>query len=112
MAEEQVTLQQFFEQLLPTGFAAQREAGNAVPQDFTMQYLVSGDGNWKARWTEPAQGGPADGHWELFDILQDRGETNDVSAQNSTVVSALFGNWQTYMTSVGGVEPLRPAGYY
>jgi hypothetical protein len=44
MAEDQVTLQQFFEQLLPTGFAAQREAGNAVPQDFTMQYLVSGDG--------------------------------------------------------------------
>jgi len=44
MAEEQVTPQQFFEQLLPTGFAAQREAGNAVPQDFSMQYHVTGAG--------------------------------------------------------------------
>jgi len=44
MAEEQVTPQQFFEQLLPTGFAAQRESGAAVPQDFSMQYHVQGDG--------------------------------------------------------------------
>src|SRR5262245_46040185 len=44
MAEEQVTLKQFFQELLPAGFAAQREAGNAVPQDFSMQYHVTGDG--------------------------------------------------------------------
>jgi arylsulfatase A-like enzyme len=81
-------------------------------ESYGRAYIFSSDGKWKARWTEPAQGGPSDGHWELFDISQDRGETNDVSAQNPAVVNALFGNWQTYMTSVGGVEPLRPAGYY
>jgi putative sterol carrier protein len=49
MAEQQtppadVTPEQFFEQLLPMGFQAQREAGGAVPQDFTMQYVLTGPG--------------------------------------------------------------------
>jgi len=49
MADEQptpthVTPEQFFEQLLPAGFAAQKESGAAVPQDFSMQYHVTGDG--------------------------------------------------------------------
>ena len=41
---EEVTPEQFFEQLLPAGFQAQREAGGNVPQDFTMQYVLQGDG--------------------------------------------------------------------
>ena len=41
---EDVTPQQFFEQLLPMGFEAQRQAGGAVPADFTMQYHLVGDG--------------------------------------------------------------------
>jgi hypothetical protein len=41
---EDVTPEQFFEQLLPAGFQAQREAGGAVPQDFTMQYVLTGPG--------------------------------------------------------------------
>ncbi|HYQ28055.1 MAG TPA: sulfatase-like hydrolase/transferase [Polyangiaceae bacterium] len=100
--------------LLPAlgGSTAPAHSAPFGDESYGRAYIFSSDGKWKARWTEPAQGGPADGHWELFDILQDRGETNDVSAQNSAVVSALFGHWQTYMTSVGGVEPLRPAGYY
>jgi hypothetical protein len=43
-APENVTPEQFFEQLLPAGFAAQRESGAAVPQEFSMQYHVTGDG--------------------------------------------------------------------
>ncbi len=56
MAEEQVTPQQFFEQLLPAGFAAQKEVGNAVPQDFSMQYHVQGDGGgaWHVAITDGA----------------------------------------------------------
>ncbi len=80
-------------------------------ESYGRAYIYSADGTWKARWTEPPFG-PLDGHWELFSILEDRGETNDVSAQNPDVLAALFGQWQTYMTSVGGVEPLRPKGYY
>lgn len=43
-ASEDVTPEQFFEQLLPMGFQAQRDAGGAVPQDFTMQYVLTGPG--------------------------------------------------------------------
>jgi hypothetical protein len=49
MAEQQtppenVTPEQFFEQLLPAGFETQRESGAAVPQDFSMQYHLTGPG--------------------------------------------------------------------
>jgi arylsulfatase len=74
-------------------------------------YLRSADGKWKALWTEPPLG-PVDGHWQLFDMSTDRGETQDVSTQNQSVVDGLVQQWNSYMTSVGGVEPLRPRGYY
>jgi putative sterol carrier protein len=41
---EDVTPDQFFEQLLPMGFAAQREAGGATPQDFSLGYHLNGPG--------------------------------------------------------------------
>ena len=44
-----VTPEQFFEQLLPMGFAADASAGGA-PQDFTLQFRLTGDdgGEWHA----------------------------------------------------------------
>ena len=80
-------------------------------ESYGLAYLFSADGRWKARWTEPPFG-PADGHWELFDIVNDPAEVNDLSAQNPATVGLLYQQWQAYMTSVGGVEPLRPLGYY
>ncbi len=74
-------------------------------------YLRSADGRWKALWTEPPIG-PLDGHWELFDLSTDRGENNDVSAANPLVLQGLLSDWSSYMAGVGGVEPLRPIGYY
>ncbi len=74
-------------------------------------YLRSADGRWKALWTEPPLG-PLDGHWQLYDLAADRGETTDVSAQNPSVIGTLVDQWKTYMSNVGGVEPLRPRGYY
>ncbi|WP_244173467.1 arylsulfatase [Caballeronia temeraria] len=74
-------------------------------------YLRSSDGRWKALWTEPPTG-PVDGHWQLFDLQADRGENNDVSAQNPSVIDSLVQQWNRYMSTVGGVEPLRPRGYY
>jgi len=41
---EDVTPEQFFEQLLPMGFAAQRDAGVPAPRDFTMRYRITGAG--------------------------------------------------------------------
>jgi arylsulfatase len=74
-------------------------------------YLRSADGHWKALWTEPPLG-PTDGHWQLYDLTKDRSETTDVSTQNPSVIQSLIGQWNTYMSNVGGVEPLRPQGYY
>jgi arylsulfatase len=74
-------------------------------------FLLSADGKWKIRWTEPPYG-PVDGHWQLFYIENDRAETNDLSATYPDWVATLVGQWKDYLTSVGGVEPLRPRGYY
>jgi hypothetical protein len=47
---ESVTPQQFFEQLLPMGFAAQAAGSDTAPQDFSIQFRVTGEGggDWHA----------------------------------------------------------------
>ncbi len=80
-------------------------------ESYGRAYIYSADGQWKARWTEPPFG-PPDGHWELFHVAYDRGETRDVSSEHPWLASRLYNEWLDYLTSVGGVEPLRPRGYY
>ncbi len=48
---EDVTPDQFFEQLLPMGFEAQAQTGAAVPQNFAIQYHLTGDGggDWQVQ---------------------------------------------------------------
>ena len=41
---ESATPEQFFEQLLPMGFEAQKASGGTVPGDFSMQYHLTGAG--------------------------------------------------------------------
>jgi len=99
--------------LLPLLQGAGLGARGLTPADesYGRGYVFSGDGRWKAVWTEPPQG-PADGHWQLYDLASDRAENHDVSGRHPEVVRALVHRWQVYMTQVGGVEPLRPAGFY
>lgn len=78
---------------------------------YAAAWLRSADGRWKALWTEPRLGS-TDGHWQLYDLAKDRGETTDVSMQNPSVIQSLVNRWNTDMNNVGGVEPLRPQGYY
>jgi len=52
---DDVTPEQFFEQLMPLGFQAQRDAGGAVPPDFTMQYVLTGTGG--GEWAVSVTGG-------------------------------------------------------
>ena len=80
-------------------------------ESYGRAYLTSTDGKWKALWTEPPFG-PVDGHWQLYDLTKDRGENNDLAGSNPSVINGLITDWTAYMKSVGGVEPLRPAGYY
>ncbi len=79
-------------------------------ETYGRAYLRSGP--WKALWIEPGFAGPLDGHWQLFNIVTDRAETNDVSALYPDVVNSLYLDWTTYLHNTGGVEPLRPLGYY
>ncbi len=73
--------------------------------------IYSADGQWKARFTEPAFG-PLDGHWELFRIDEDPGETTDLASEYPELVDELEGEWLAYMERVGGIYPDRPNGYY
>lgn len=77
-------------------------------EQYGRAYLHYGD--WKALWIEPTWG-PTDGHWQLYQ-RSDQGEVNDVAADNPKIVDYLVKKWQEYMQKVGGVEPLRPRGYY
>jgi arylsulfatase len=74
-------------------------------ETYGRAYLRSGQ--WKALYTEPPFG-PLDGHWQLFDIVADRGETNDLSASYPNVVTQLYQNWTQYLRNTGGVNPLQP----
>jgi arylsulfatase len=105
-----VTGQSLLQVLLGNSSASVRKAPFA-DESYGRAYVTSTDGKWKALWTEPPHG-PADGHWQLYDLTKDRGENNDLSATNPDVLKGLVTDWKTYMTSVGGVEPLRPVGYY
>ena len=98
--------------LLPYLGDKHNAAGPVRPASFgTESYgraaVYSQDGQWKARWTEPPFG-PMDGHWELFNLATDRGEMLDRSAELPDLVADLFLQWQSYMTRVGGVEPILP----
>jgi hypothetical protein len=48
---ENVTPEQFFEQLLPLGFAAQAAESGSAPGDFAIQFVVQGEGGgeWVAK---------------------------------------------------------------
>ena len=52
---DDVTPEQFFEQLMPMGFAAQTEASGVTPQDFTLQYHLAGAGG--GDWLVSIRGG-------------------------------------------------------
>ena len=97
--------------LLRDDDAARPHATPFGDESYGRGYLFSADGRWKIRWTEPPLG-PLDGHWELFDLLVDRGENVDVSSAHPDVAAGLVAQWNAYMKTVGGVEPLRPGAYY
>jgi arylsulfatase len=95
--------------LLPSLADKHNHAGPVRQRSFgTESYgraaIYSQDGQWKARWTDPPFG-PMDGHWQLFHVATDRAEMFDRSSELPDLVADLFLQWQSYMTSVGGVEP-------
>ena len=67
---DSVTPEQFFEQLLPMGFAAQASAGGTTPPDFSIQFHLTGEGggDWHADISNGAmkvQQGSADANFTV-----------------------------------------------
>ncbi len=60
-------------------------------------------GNYKATLTSPPFG---KGDWQLFDLNQDPGESNDLSSQLPEVMQSLINEWTHYADAVG-VVPLE-----
>lgn len=80
---DQVTAEQFFEQLLPTGFAAQASSAAAAPQDFTIQFHVDGDGG--GAWHAAISGG-------AMQVTRDSREANiTVSLAVEDLLDAVLG---------------------
>ena len=65
-------------------------------------------GDWKILWMEPPFG---TGQWELFNLAQDVGEQDDLSAEFPEVREELIAAWQAYADSVGVVLPETPIYY-
>jgi arylsulfatase len=49
-----------------------------------------------------------DHDWQLYNMDTDRGETNDVSAENPAIVSELIADWDAYVSRVGVAQPILP----
>jgi arylsulfatase A-like enzyme len=67
-------------------------------------------GDWKLLWLDPPQGS---GAWELHDLLANRSEMNDLSAQQPAIAAGLERAWQAYVERNGVIlcpYPIVPGG--
>jgi putative sterol carrier protein len=62
---DSVTPQQFFEELMPMGFAAQAQESGNTPRDFKIQFRLTGDGG--GDWTVEVKDGKMNGAKGLGD---------------------------------------------
>lgn len=68
-------------------------------------YVVQG--RWKLSQTPTLTPGlvrRADVPWRLYDLLADRGETQDLAAQHPDIVAALKAEWERYVQRAGVLE--------
>lgn len=69
-------------------------------------------GQWKILHVAPAAGGREDGKWQLYDVVKDPGETNDLSESMPDKVEELLLLWNAYVKETGTVwgEDVPPIG--
>ncbi|MGB5097473.1 MAG: hypothetical protein WBN82_06145, partial [Porticoccaceae bacterium] len=63
--------------------------------------FVQKDG-WKALFNSPPVGND---HWQLFDLLNDRGETTDLADERPDVLDDLLAEWKAYVDRFGVILP-------
>jgi arylsulfatase len=61
-------------------------------------------GNWKIRWEYAPLGKAA---WELFNLAEDPGEKNDLSARNPEKLNQMLALWDDYVTRYNVILPSR-----
>jgi len=87
------------------------EASAAYGADESIGYELTGhgvlfQGDYKARRHAPPEG---DGSWMLYNLVQDPGETEDLSAKEPERLARMIAAYEAFEAS-HGVQPL-PAGY-
>jgi arylsulfatase len=60
-------------------------------------------GDWKALYLAPPVG---DGTWKLYDLTQDIGEQNDLSAEHPDKLAELLDDYEQYANRVNVIPPL------
>lgn len=57
-------------------------------------------------------GGRQDGAWQLYDIVSDPGETNDLSEAEPEVLKRMLELWEQYVDETGTVwDQAQPVGF-
>lgn len=74
-------------------------------EDYVMGWELTGQaairkGNWKIVWLASPRG---ENQWELFDIKNDVGETNDLSGSYPEVLKEMIEHWEEYKAAAGTV---------
>lgn len=93
------------------------ETTDAIHGDNAMGWELFGraavrKGNWKLVHVPELWGGRGDGNWQLYNLAQDPGETQDLSGENPDVVTELLKMWDQYRAETGTVwgMPIRFVG--
>jgi len=100
--------------LLPalTGGAAEVHAEDEVIADEVNDIRYVRKGPWKmtriVNYMLPSAAELLNHGWQLYDIVNDRGETHDVAAAHPDVVAALTADWAAYVARVHAVNPVLP----
>jgi arylsulfatase A-like enzyme len=58
-------------------------------------------GDWKALWIQPPNG---IGDWQLFNLANDPGETNDVASENPEIMAELAAAYDEQVVELGVVQ--------
>ena len=84
-----------------------RDGTPAYAQDEVIAYEIYGRlaaqrGRYKALKQEPPYG---TGEWQLYDIVADPGEQNDLADGDTPTLEALKAGWEAYAEQVGVILP-------
>ncbi|OCC23369.1 hypothetical protein MB02_12175 [Croceicoccus estronivorus] len=93
----------FAQRIFPGAPAPQISPEFAAGEMFGRRYVR--EGRWKAVHIPPPTGS---GHWELFDMEADPGETNNLARQNSDQLAKMVKDWNKYADEKGVVPPIIP----